>query len=109
MRRFFPDGGAVAACLLAGFTAVGIAACTADQVSTTADAIDSGCKAAMLLVPEAAVVPEAAPVVPFVLAGCGVQTGLTKLAHDPSSTAWLQKLHDDMAGAIAKAKAKKAS
>lgn len=90
--------------------ALGLFACSQaqlDQAATTADsaaaqiqqaavavspALTAACTDAMSLAGVAALVPQAAPILPFVTAGCGTAEGLAKLAADPSSVEWVGTL-----------------
>ena len=101
LAQFLAAGCALAALLLkergiinglvlaAGLTAaVALAAC--QQIADTAKQADPKlvalCDTAMLLS------PLAGPYAPRITAGCGTAEAIAKLAEDPSSTAWVEKL-----------------
>jgi len=105
LAQFLAAGCALAALLLkergiinglvlaAGLAAaVALAAC--QQIADTAKQADPKlvalCDTAMLLS------PLAGPYAPRITAGCGTAEAIAKLAEDPSSTAWVEKLIADV-------------
>ena len=83
---------------LAQFLAAGLAAAVAlaacQQIADTAKQADPKlvalCDTAMLLS------PLAGPYAPWITAGCGTAEAIAKLAEDPTSTAWVEKLIADV-------------
>jgi len=105
LAQFLAAGCALAALLLkergiinglvlaAGLAAaVALAAC--QQIADTAKQADPKlvalCDTAMLLS------PLAGPYAPWITAGCGTAEAIAKLAEDPTSTAWVEKLIADV-------------
>jgi hypothetical protein len=71
--------------------AIALAAC--QEIADTAKKVDPElvalCDTAMLLS------PLAGPLAPWITAGCGTAEAIAKLAEDPTSTAWVEKLIAD--------------
>lgn len=68
----------------------------AEQINAGAARIDpvlqTACNDALMVANLAGLVPGVGAIVPYITAGCATAEGLTKLAADPTSTAWLGQL-----------------
>ena len=88
------ERGIINSLVLAAGLAAAVALAACQQIADTAKQADPKlvalCDTAMLLS------PLAGPYAPWLTAGCGTAEAIAKLAEDPTSTAWVEKLIADI-------------
>lgn len=76
--------------LLAGCADLGV---RINTFASRADpALQTACNDALMVANLVGLVPGVGAIVPYITAGCATSEGLTKLAADPTSVAWLGQL-----------------